>query len=99
MTYALLNLVFLSVVGMVAVALRKRLPWRAIGAATLALVLLTAVFDNLIILSGIVSYDESQISGLKIGVAPIEDFAYAVATPALLSIVIALTRRIDLADD
>ncbi|AOY56350.1 MAG: hypothetical protein RI933_671 [Actinomycetota bacterium] len=92
MTYALLNLVFLAGLGVVALVLRKQLPWRAISVATLVLVLLTAVFDNLIILTGIVAYDPSLISGIKIGVAPIEDFAYAVATPTLLSIAISLTR-------
>jgi lycopene cyclase domain-containing protein len=43
------------------------------------MVLLTAVFDNAIIGFGLVDYDEALISGLRIGVAPIEDFAYTVA--------------------
>jgi lycopene cyclase domain-containing protein len=41
--------------------------------------LMTAVFDNLIIGFGIVDYDESKILGLKILLAPIEDFAYTLA--------------------
>ena len=33
---------------------------------------------------GLVGYDESKISGLFIGIAPLEDFAYAVAAVLLL---------------
>ena len=53
----------------------------------LALALLTAVFDNLIIGLGIVDYDSSRILGLRIGLVPVEDFGYtlaaAYALPAL----------------
>lgn len=37
----------------------------------------TAVFDNLIIGSGLVAYDDSKILGIRVGLAPIEDFLYA----------------------
>ncbi len=50
------------------------------------LMLMTAVFDNLIILAGIVSYDESKLSGVKIFVAPIEDFAYTLVLVALIAL-------------
>ena len=53
----------------------------------LILMLMTAVFDNLIILAGIVSYDESQLSGIKILVAPIEDFAYTLVLVPLIALV------------
>lgn len=54
----------------------------------LALVLLlTAVFDNVIVGLGIVEYDPARILGWKLGFAPIEDFGYAIvaafAIPAL----------------
>ncbi len=93
MTYLILNSVFLASVGLVGLLLIKRLPWRAIGLATLALLAMTALFDNLIVGTGIVAYDEALISGIKIGFAPIEDFAYALAAPLLLSIVAELTKR------
>lgn len=93
MTYLALNAVFLSAVGLVGLLLVKRLPWRAIGLATLGLLVMTAVFDNIIVGTGIVAYDESLITGIKIGYAPIEDFAYALAAPLLLSIVAELTKR------
>ncbi|MEN9970099.1 MAG: hypothetical protein RLZZ229_307 [Actinomycetota bacterium] len=93
MTYLLLNTVFLASVGLVGLLLIKRLPWKAIGLATLALLAMTAVFDNVIVGTGIVAYDESLITGIKIGFAPIEDFAYALAAPLLLSIAAELTKR------
>lgn len=59
-----------------------------VGAA--AVVALTAVFDNVIVGSGIVAYDPSRILGVRIGVAPVEDFAYsfaaALALPAIWSL-------------
>lgn len=87
MTYWLLNLPFLTVVAVVALAtvLARRAPrWRAVGIASIALLLATAVFDNVLVATGIVGYDPSRISGVLVGVAPIEDFAYAVAAVVLL---------------
>ena len=46
--------------------------------------MLTAVFDNLIVGTGIVAYDPDRISGQRLGVAPVEDFLYAVAAVVLL---------------
>jgi lycopene cyclase domain-containing protein len=93
MTYLALNALFLGAVAVVGLLLIKQLPWKAIGLATLALLLITAVFDNIIVGIGIVAYDEALITGIKIGHAPIEDFAYALAAPLLLSIVAELTKR------
>jgi len=87
MTYWLLNLAFLAVVAVVAVAalLARRAPrWRLIGLTAIVLVVMTAVFDNVLVGVGIVAYDPQRISGIRIGVAPIEDFAYAIAAVVLL---------------
>ncbi|KRF33324.1 lycopene cyclase domain-containing protein [Yonghaparkia sp. Soil809] len=96
MTYTLLNIVFLGVVVLVAVAavVARRSPrWRAIGLAAVLLLTMTAVFDNVIIGTGLVAYDDSLISGLRIGLAPIEDFAYTVAALVLLPAVWELLAR------
>jgi lycopene cyclase domain-containing protein len=53
----------------------------------------TAIFDNAIIGFGLVAYDESKITGIKIGLAPIEDFAYAIAAVLLATSVGALMRK------
>lgn len=91
MTYLGLNAIFLGAVILVGLVLRKQLPWKALGLATGVLVIATAVFDNIIVGTGIVAYDENLILGIKIGVAPIEDFAYALAAPLLISIATNIT--------
>jgi lycopene cyclase domain-containing protein len=77
----------LSVAAIVVLALHGRRVLLAALAGLVALVALTAVFDNVIVGSGIVAYDESRILGVRLGVAPVEDFSYAIvaalALPAL----------------
>jgi lycopene cyclase domain-containing protein len=99
-TYLALNAVFLLVVAAVVVAavLRGRrgggaIRWRSVALAGTALLLLTAVFDNVMIAVGLVGYDADRISGLRVGIAPIEDFAYAVAAVLLLPALWHLTAR------
>lgn len=78
-----------AAVALVAARVRGRTerPGRLLGsvaAAAAALVLLTAVFDNVMIAVGLFEYADSVISGLRLGLAPIEDFAYPVAAVILL---------------
>lgn len=94
MTYMGLNAIFLGAVILVGLVMRKKLPWKAIGLSTGALVIATAIFDNIIVGTGIVAYDEKLILGIKVGFAPIEDFAYALAAPLLISIAINITTGI-----
>ncbi len=92
MTYTLLVLPFLAVAVIGGVLLARRLPDRrghaqAVAATVTMLLALTAVFDSIMIGAGLFSYEESLILGIRIGLAPLEDFAYplaiAVALPAL----------------
>ena len=53
---------------------------RALVWTAVIMVITTAVFDNVIIALGIVGYDENKISGLLLGLAPIEDFSYTVVS-------------------
>ena len=92
MTYWAINAVFLTATALVAGAatLLVRSGRRAgIRLAPLLTVLvvvlaLTAVFDNVMIGVGLVGYDAKTISGVFVGMAPLEDFAYAVAAVILL---------------
>ncbi|MFD6443999.1 lycopene cyclase domain-containing protein [Promicromonospora sp. NPDC060204] len=92
MTYLILARAFLAVAVAVAViaALRARLAgtrpigWRPIVLAAVALLVLTAVFDNVMIATGLFTYADAHISGVRIGLAPIEDFAYPLAGVVLL---------------
>lgn len=52
--------------------------------AGIALLVMTIVFDNVIVGTGVVAYDASLISGVKIGVIPVEDLAYSIAAVVLL---------------
>ena len=82
MTYWALNAVFLAaiVVLVVAAVLARRAPrWSAVGITAVVLIVMTAIFDNVMIGVGLVDYDPSNISGVRIGIAPIEDFAYTIA--------------------
>jgi lycopene cyclase domain-containing protein len=84
-TYLLVNLIF--IIGIVmAFRLRPRKPSKAIWLSLIALLILTAVFDSLIVGFGIVGYDTEKILGVYVGNAPIEDFFYAVM--ALLIVVV-----------
>ncbi len=110
MTYAGLNAWFLAVVAVVALlavvrldARRRAVPGRGptagtwllgVGGVLVVLLLMTALFDNVMIGIGLVGYDPELISGAFIGVAPLEDFAYAIAAAVLLpSLWVLLERR------
>ena len=88
MNYWTLNAIFLAVVALVAigaaVSIRSTRPWVAIAITLGVLLVMTAVFDNVMIGVGLVGYEPSLISGAFIGIAPLEDFAYAVAAAILL---------------
>lgn len=63
--------------------------WRKLGVYSFIITLLilfalTAIFDNLIIMSGIVTYDNTTLMGLFIGAAPLEDFDYTFAAVILI---------------
>ncbi|MET4053291.1 lycopene cyclase domain-containing protein [Frigoribacterium sp. PvP054] len=63
---------------------RRREAVLGAGIATGVLLVMTAVFDNVMIGIGLVGYDAARISGVFVGIAPLEDFAYAVAALVLL---------------
>ena len=82
-TYFLLNLIVLIPAAVLLFranpAIRRRI-WRLM----LILVVMTLVFDNLLIAAGIVSYHPQYLLGLKLGLAPIEDFAYCLAAAIIV---------------
>ena len=61
-----------------------------VAGSLVVLLILTAIFDNLMILAGLVAYDDALTSGTRVGVAPIEDFSYAVAAAVFMPSVWAL---------
>jgi lycopene cyclase domain-containing protein len=77
--YILLNIVFLAPLILAAIVRRKALARKQSFVTFGLLCVLTAVFDNCMIAFGVMKYDPTHICGLKIGLAPIEDFAYTLA--------------------
>jgi lycopene cyclase domain-containing protein len=74
---------------------RRRMVASALAAV--ALCLLTAVFDNIMIGSGLFTYPDEHLSGLRVGLAPLEDFSYplcaAFGVPAVWTMLQARTAR------
>lgn len=93
MTYLLMSLPFLGVslifFAIGALHARRRGTARRYfsswAAATAALLILTAVFDNVMMAAGFFDYGIERISGLRLGLMPVEDFLYPVAGALLLS--------------
>jgi lycopene cyclase domain-containing protein len=87
LTYWELDAIFLGavvIVALVALVARRAPEWIAVLIAAGILLVLTAIFDNVMIGIGLVGYDRTLISGIFIGRAPLEDFAYTVAAAVLL---------------
>jgi lycopene cyclase domain-containing protein len=87
MTYWALNAIFLGMVAAVVVAaiVSRRAPrWLAVALTLGFVLIMTAIFDNIMIAIGLVGYSEELISGAFVGIAPLEDFAYAIAAVVLL---------------
>lgn len=85
MNYLALNLVFMLITFVVLNVINRKSPWRIIGWTLLAMCLVTFIFDNLIVALGIVDYDSSKISGVLLGLVPIEDFAYTIVSVLAVS--------------
>ncbi len=93
MNYLALNLIFLAL-SLSFLLLVSRNRWPAYLVGVLPMLLITAVFDNLIVGAGIVAYDPAKISGVMVGLVPIEDFAYTIAAVLIVpSVWSALTNR------
>lgn len=97
MTYPLLVIPFLLVTVVVTLltarrpGFGRRMAASAISAAVL--LVLTAVFDNLMIAAGLFTYPAEHLSGLRIGLAPLEDFSYPLCAAFLVPAVFTLLPR------
>ncbi|MBP2215272.1 lycopene cyclase domain-containing protein [Arthrobacter sp. CAN_C5] len=89
MTYLVLNIIFfvpiLAIAAWAYRTRRRQLPSRrAVGITLIVLLAATAVFDNVLIGIGIVDYNPDLILGVRLALAPVEDFAYTVGACILL---------------
>ncbi|MFC8732726.1 lycopene cyclase domain-containing protein [Luteimicrobium sp. NPDC057192] len=92
MSYLVLDAVALAVLAVPFVFAARRWAGRgvlgrrlaALGVAAVALLVVTAVFDSLMIAAGLFTYDASALLGLHVGRAPVEDLAYPLGAVLLL---------------
>ena len=97
MTYTIIVVPFVVLTVLVTLAtLRRpafgrRMAASAISAAVL--LVLTAIFDNVMIGVGLIDYPEQHLSGLRIGIAPLEDFSYPLCAAFLVPAVYTLLAR------
>ncbi len=84
MTYLLLTVTVMALVAIYAFLMRHWMVAKPLVGTAAVMLILTAIFDNVIIATGIVAYDQEKISGIMVGVAPIEDFAYTVLAIVLV---------------
>jgi lycopene cyclase domain-containing protein len=85
MNYLALNVIFMLIAFVILNAIVRKSPWKLIGWTLLAMVLVTLILDNVIVALGIVDYDTNKISGLVLGLVPIEDFAYTIVSVLAVS--------------
>ena len=100
MSYATMALFFLAGAAVVAVlcllpAWPPSVRWRGVvGLVAITLAVLTAVFDSVMIAADLFRYDETTLSGVRVLLAPVEDFAWPLAAAVLLpSLWVGLGRR------
>lgn len=89
MTYIELSAWFVGAAVVAAVVLsvvsgRHRAHVGAMAATIVVLFILTAVFDTVMIATGLFHYSADHLLGVHIGLAPLEDFAYPLAGAVLL---------------
>lgn len=88
-TYLVINLIFLVCI---AVLFMQHLvkPSKAWWQTLIVLLILTAIFDSIIVGLDIVGYNPDKILGVYLGFAPVEDFFYAllaaIIVPALWNV-------------
>lgn len=101
MSYAWLSVGFVAVALLAGILLplldrRPGSAWpdaRAVAITVVALFVLTAVFDNVMIGMGLFHYSPEHLTGLRVGLAPLEDFAYPLAGALLLPSLWTVLRR------
>lgn len=98
MSYLAFSLLFvaaalLPVVGAVVRGRTGRSWWLSVAVAMAALVVLTVVFDSLMVSVDLFRYDQSRTLGVDVLLAPLEDLTWPIASALLLPSLWRLARR------
>lgn len=83
-TIVVVALVIRLILGARATRLGHPIPVLPTAIATVILLVLTIIFDNLMIAAGLMRYSPDEISGIMLGLVPIEDLSYPVAVAILM---------------
>lgn len=86
MRYLLLNLVCAAAITAGVLAYTRGRLSKTMLYTIICLLVMTAAFDSLIIMAGIVGYHDQQILGIYIWRAPVEDFMYAIVSVVLVAL-------------
>jgi lycopene cyclase domain-containing protein len=96
-TYTIIVVPFVLITVVVTLATLRRPAFaHRMGASSISaavLLVLTAIFDNVMIGVGLIQYPEQHLSGLRIGLAPLEDFSYPLCAAFLVPAVYTLLAR------
>lgn len=87
MTYTLFNVFFLIPAAALLMLARARTPGfsrAGFWVCLVGLVILTVIFDNLMIAAGLFFYANEHTLGIRLGLMPVEDLAYVVFTALAL---------------
>lgn len=87
MTYTLFNVFFLIPAAALLILARARTPGfsrTGFWVCLVGLVILTVIFDNLMIAAGLFFYANEHTLGIRLGLMPVEDLAYVVFTALAL---------------
>lgn len=82
-TYLILNTIFIVAI-LLLLKIKPHRPGKAFLATFGILIVLTLVFDNIMISLSFFEYEPSKILGIKLWQAPVEDFMYAVLAVLLV---------------
>lgn len=94
MTYVILSAVVLALLVVACLPVLRRVALGPLVWTLVVLVVLTVVFDNVIVGLGIVGYDEDLIWGVRMPIAPVEDLAYAIGAVIVVPTLWILAGRI-----
>lgn len=84
MNYIALNVLVLALIVVAYFVMQPPVRLKQLLLTIGLMLLMTAVFDNVIIWLGIVAYHPSTLLGLYVGRVPVEDFAYALGAGLLV---------------